>query len=358
MRDYRDRDFVESIEGLMFCVIGNVHPKNRIVSFLKYVPHYESPIRIKWSRSGVKYGRILPYYSAMGVQQTLDFLKKNHPEYIIFDKYRSIELIEVPKEKIKVHYQPEKRLQEILNEPKDPLEEMARELAIRIAEKSGVDLKCFGITGSILLKIHNLKYSDIDLIVYGKENSYKVKETLLELFKDPKTPFTLPYGEILDRWAQDIIKIHPLTLEEAKILYGKYKWNRALYRGRQFSVHPVKLEDEVDEAWEDKIHKPIGIVKIKAKVIDSSDSLFMPAVYIVDNVNMLEGPTPPKPIDKIVSYEGLYFDIANPGDEVIARGKLEFVEDVRRNETYCQVTIGTFEAKGKDYIKPLKWTKP
>ncbi len=355
MRTYRDRDFIESVEGLLFCVIGNVHPENRVIAYLKYVPHFESPIRIKWSRKGIKYGRILPYYSAMGVQQTMKFLKDNYPEYIVFDKYRSIELIEIPKNKIKVHYLPEERLKEILEDPKDPLEEMARELVIKIAEESNVELKYFGITGSILLNIHNIKYSDIDLIVYGKENSYRVKEALLKLYKDPSTPFYMPYGEFLDRWAQDIVRIHPLTLNEAKTLYGKYKWNRALYHNKQFSIHPVKLENEITEKWEDKIHKPIGMIKIKARVVDSSDSLFMPAVYIVEDVHILEGPDPPKPINRIVSYEGLYFDIAEPGDEIIVQGKLEVVEELRKNETYCQVTIGTFEARGKDYIKPIKW---
>ncbi len=357
MRGYRDRDFMESVEGLMFCVIGNVHPSNRVVSFLKYVPNYDSPIRVKWSRNGIRYGRILPYYSAMGVKHTLEFLKKHYPEYIVFDKYRQVELIEVPKDRIKVHYRPEERLQEILDNPTDPLEEMIRELVIRISEESGISLKYFGVTGSILLRIHNLKYSDIDLIVYGKENSYKVKEAILRLLDDPKSPFSRPYGSILEEWAKDITRIHPLTLEEAKILYGKYKWNRILYRGRQFSIHPVKLENEVNEKWEHKIHKPIGIVELRARVVDASDSLFMPAVYLVDNVEILNGARPPKPIDRVVSYEGLYFDIAGEGEEILVKGKLELVNDVGTNEAYCQVTVGTFEAKGEDYIKPAKWLK-
>jgi len=357
LRGFRDRDFIESSEGLLFAVIGNIHPMERVIAYLKYIPRYKSSIRVKWSRNGVQFGRILPYYSAMGVAQTMDFLRKNHPNYIVFDKYRSIELIEIPRNNIKKHYKPEERLKEILNTSRDPLEEQALELITKISEESGVSLDNFGITGSILLKIHNLVYSDIDLIVYGIENSYRVREAVKRLLNIPDSGFYKPVGEVLEEWARDITRIHPLTIEEAKILYSRYKWNRAFYKGRQFSIHPVKLENEVYEKWEDKIVKPLGLVKIRARVIDSRDSIFMPAIYRVDDVKIIEGEAPSKSIRYVVSYEGLYIDLAENNDEIIAYGKLEMVNDIRNSEDYLQVTVGTFEAGGKDYIKPVAWQK-
>ncbi len=355
LRGFRDRDFIESREGLLFAVIGNIHPVDKIIAYLKYIPGYQSTIRVKWSRNGVQFGRILPYYSAMGVAQTMDFLRKNYPHYITFDRYRSVELIEVPIGYIKRHYKPEERLKEIVDESRDPLEEQVLELVTRISEESDVPLDSFGVTGSILLKIHNLVYSDIDLIVYGVENSYRVREAVKKLLDTPNSGFYRPTDKILDEWASDIIRIHPLSFEEAKLLYGKYKWNRVLYGGRQFSIHPVKTENEVNERWEDKIVKPLGLVKIRAKVVDSSNSIFMPAIYCVENVKIIDGKTPSKPIRYVVSYEGLYIDLAREGEEIVAYGKLEAVEDIRRSEEYLQVVIGSFEARGKDYIKPLAW---
>ncbi|MEM3993309.1 MAG: hypothetical protein QXW93_03770 [Desulfurococcaceae archaeon] len=356
MRGFRDRDFLESSDGMIFCVIGNVHPFDRVIAYLKYISHYSSEIRTKWSRNGVMYGRILPYYSAMGVKSTMDYLRKHYPEYIVYDKYRLIELIEVPRQKIKIHYKPEERLRELINSPQDELEELALDLVKELSDEAGISLGNFGITGSILLKIHNLKYSDIDIIVYGKSNGWIIRDTLRRLLHSGRnTRFSPPKGGTLENWSREIISHHPLSLEEAMTLYSKYKWNRAIYRGRQFSVHPVKLEHEVDEKWEDKVHKPLGLVKVKAKVIDASDSIFMPAVYDVDEVRVLEGVASPGRISKIVSYEGLYIDLAEPGDWIIAFGKLEEVEDLRRGDIYYQVTIGTFEAGGRDYIKPLKW---
>ncbi|MEM1677722.1 MAG: hypothetical protein QXV81_04650 [Ignisphaera sp.] len=355
MRGFRDRDFIESREGLLFAVIGNTHPVDRIIAYLKYIPGYQSNIRVKWSRNGLQFGRILPYYSAIGVAQTMDFLRRNYPHYIVFDKYRSIELIEVPRSHINRHYRPEERLRELLSGSRDLLEEQVVELVTRISEESGVSLNNFGITGSILLKIHNLTYSDIDLIVYGIENSYRVRETIKNLLNTPNSGFYRPVGEALEEWARDIVKIHPLSIEEARLLYSKYKWNRAFYKGRQFSIHPVKTEDEVSEKWEDKIVKPLGLVKIRARIADSRNSIFMPAIYSIENAKVIEGVVPPKPIRYVISYEGLYMDLARDGDEIIAYGKLEMVEDVRQSEEYLQVAIGTFEARGKDYIKPVAW---
>ena len=357
MRAFRDRDFVESVEGLIFCVIGNVHPVGRVLGYLKYVANMPSNIRVKWSRNGVMYGRILPFYSATGVRHVLDFLKKNYPEYVVFDRYRNVELIEVPINKIKIHYKPEERLKEIIEDPKDPLEALAKELAMRISEESDVDIKYFGITGSILLKIHNLQYSDIDLVVYGSENAYRVRDALKRLYQEKDSGFSLPTGSILDSWASDIIKIHPLTFEEAKILYSKYKWNRALYKNRQFSIHPVKLENEVNETWEQKIFRPLGLATIRARVVEDKDSIFMPAVYEVEDVRVIDGVEKAKDVRYVVSYEGLYIDLAKKGEEIVAMGKLEEVEDTKRNEKYYQLTIGTFEAGGKDFIKPVAWLK-
>jgi Uncharacterized protein conserved in archaea len=178
MRDFRDRDFIESVDGLIFCVIGNMHPTNRVVSYLKYISHYSSTIRTKWSRNGVVYGRILPYYSAIGVKNTMDYLKVNYPDYVVYDKYRSIELIEVPRQKIKTHFKPEERLREIIDSPKDELEKLALELVKELADEANISLSNFGITGSILLKIHNLKYSDIDIIVYGQRNGWIIRDAL------------------------------------------------------------------------------------------------------------------------------------------------------------------------------------
>ncbi len=356
MREFADRDFLETLEGLMFCVIGNIHPPDRVIAYLKYVPGYDAGHRVKWSKRGTLYGRILPYYSAEGVGRVMEFLEKMYPDYITYDRVLGFKLIEVPKNKIKKHYRPEERLAEILRSPADLLEEEVIEIVSILSEKSGVPPTSMGISGSILLKIHNVEFSDIDLIVYGRRESLKVKDALLELYSDPKSGFEMASGSILEKWAENIVKIHPLTLSEARMLYGRDKWNRALFRGRQFSVHPVKREDEVTENYGDRVFRGIGMVKAVARVVDSSDSIFLPATYLVDYVKVVEGPSS-RNIVEVTSYEGLYCDLASPGEKILVYGKLEHVRDIRRGEEYHRIVVGSFEAGGRDYIKPLRWIK-
>lgn len=354
VRGFRDRDFIEDVNGAVFCVIGNIHPPDRVISYLKYVPGLrDKAVRVKWSRNGKSFSRILPNYSALGVLQVQEYLKSKFSNYVYFDPYMNIEFIAVPRREISRHFLPELRLREIIHEVKDPLEEHALKLVKIISSRSNVNVENIGITGSILLKIHNLQYSDIDLVTYGRENSAKVKAAVKKLLEDEAYGFHRPKGSKLKLWAGEIAKIHPLKVEEAVKLYS-VKWNRAIFQGRQFSIHPVKVEEEVEEEYGRYRYIPKGMVRIRCQVVDDRDSIFLPCRYIVNNVRFLEG-SEVSGIHEVVSYEGLYCDIASNGETITVQGKLEEVEDLYYKLKYFRVTVGTFEAKGMDYIKPDSW---
>jgi len=40
-RKPKDRDFVETLEGLLFCVVGYLHPPDKYTAYLKYSPAAE-----------------------------------------------------------------------------------------------------------------------------------------------------------------------------------------------------------------------------------------------------------------------------------------------------------------------------
>lgn len=359
MRGLRDRDFLEDSDGDLFCVVGNVHPPGKAISYLKYVKGVaERAARVKWSRGGQVYARILPNYSAVGYLEAQAFLRSRKPHYVTYDQFLGIELTAVPMESVVKHYKPEERLEELSSSSSlDDLERLALELVLLIADESGVSLSNFGVSGSLLLKLHNTAFSDIDLVVYGKENSVKVKEAVTQLLDACDKGLSRPEGEALRRWAEDVSKIHPLSLEEAMRLYGS-KWNRALFKGRQFSIHPVKLESEVAETYGDLICKPAGWAKVRCKIIDDSDALYLPCEYDVGSVVVLDTNSKAElKVRKLVSHEGLYSGIASKGEEVIAYGKLEEVCDRRAGEKYHVVHVGSYEMRGLDFIKPLSWAR-
>jgi predicted nucleotidyltransferase len=152
-------------------------------------------------------------------------------------------------------------------------------------------------------------------------------------------------GSALKKWCKEQSLVHPLTVREAEALYAR-TWNKGIFENTPFSVHPVKVEGEVQSGIE--IIKSKGLFEVSASVVDSSDSLFLPATYLVADVRP-EGEF--SSISKVVSYEGLYGDIAGKDDRIMVRGKIEDVFDALGKLQYRRILVGSPEACGSDFIK-------
>jgi predicted nucleotidyltransferase len=249
----------------------------------------------------------------------------------------------IPQEYVKKYYVPEQRLQEILEAPRDPLEEEVRAFVSEIIACTGITEKDFGVTGSILLGIHNPEFSDIDLLVYGLENALKVRTALKERRSARIRPVT---GETLEGWCASVVEHFPLSYGEARYL-AERRWNYGFFGDRYFSIHSTRKDDEIRENYGDRIYRETGVARIRAIVSDAGESLFMPALYKVEEVEVIEGQVDVLPLRGVVSFEGLYRDVVDTGAEIEARGKLESV-----NEQYYRLVIGTTALKGGGYIKP------
>lgn len=350
LRGYRDRDFVSTHEDLLFCVVGNIHPKDRVIAYLKYMPNE----RGSWGREK-RYERVLRSYTTPSVQETLEILEEKYINYLYRSKVLSIRISAVPFRLVETHYKPEETLARLLSlsdekRDLDSLERKVVDLVKIISSESGVANRFLGVTGSILLRIHNPAFSDIDLTVYGYENTLRVKEALKSLYK--KSFVQRFEGAFLEEWAVRKSKQFPISPSEAKEFYNR-TWNRGFFEGNIFSIHPIKLEEEVKERFGERRFISKGLATVQAKIIDISDSSFLPATYRVDEVTVIDGQTVNN-ILEISSYDGFYCDLFQEGEFVEAKGKLEKVIDDRRKITYHRVLVGSFEAHGKDYIKPLK----
>lgn len=352
-KTFRDRDFIMSPDGMFFCVIGNVHPPDRVISYLKYVPREEG-FDSKWRKEGVAYGRILPHYSASGVLQTMEHLRRVQSRYLYLDPNLNIEMIAVPLSDVGFHFLPEERIREISSSSsRDPLEEKIFELASVISRECDLNAGALGVTGSVLLGIHSQRHSDIDLTVYGRESSRRTREGVKRLLDSESEGFERPKGSVLNSWVKEITKIHPLSPDVAKKLYRK-KWNRGLFGNRPFSVHPIKTEADLTQRYGESRFEPLGLVTITCEVEDSADSMFLPCVYSIKNVRVLEGPDLAG-ISELVSYEGFYCDVASVKDEILARGKAERVVSTLDGSHHLRVLVGSFEAEGQDFIALKRW---
>lgn len=319
-------------------MVGEVHPPGRALAYPKYL----------LSEGGVR--RILNFYSVPHVEETIKLLENRYPQYLFHNSFSSLRFPAVPSSLVKTHYKPEEGLRRILSLTGDPLEAKASRLAALLAERSGVPLENFGVTGSILLEIHHPSYSDIDLTVYGLEASLKVREALLNLYGSLGVERLK--GGRLKRWCEEKARLHPLTLREAEEIYRR-TWSRGLFEGTFFSVHPVRADWEVGEAYGERRFKSGSLVEVEATILQAREALFLPAVYLIGEVEALKGRLEGEPCE-LVSFEGLYSGVFEAGEKVRIRGLLERVENLKNGRIHWRILVGSRLAGGSDYVKPCQ----
>ena len=346
MRGFRDRDFLQTREGFFFCVVSPFHPSDRVISYLKYVP---AKLGV-WGRGKKRFRRVMRAYTIPNLLETFDVLERSYPHYLFYSSIYNITMTAVPHEYIVKHFKPEERLAQLFQTSHlDALQRKLLRLVSFLAETSNISLNSFGVTGSILIDIHRPEFSDIDITVYGVNNSLAVKNTLTEAYSSSSSMVQRFKEKTLEAWCENKAQKHPLTLSEALQIY-KRKWNIGLFENTRFSIHPVKLENELTEQYGDKTYHPLSSVTIRAVVHENVDCMFLPAVYRVREVKVVEGSSAVD-IEEVVSYESLYDNLAEVGETIIVRGKLERVLDKKSDREYHRVLVGSPEGKGMEYIK-------
>ena len=345
-RGFRDRDFIRTPEGFFFCVVGSTHPPDRVMAYLKYVPKAGAG---PWARGPTRYYRALREYTMEALRETLAFLK-SYPQYLTFFRAFGTKMSCVPVDRIEEHYRPEERLRELASSSDvDVLEERAVALAYVISDLSGVPMSKMGVTGSILLDIHVPGISDIDLVVYGLKASLAVKEALSKALEAGDAELQRFDEKLARAWCYRKAKTHPLTPEEAREILAR-KWNVGTFLGTRFSVHPVLTEREA-EKYGERLYVPLGTATIRAKVVDATYSIFLPAIYEVELVSVVRGPGL-RDVREVCSYEDIYAGVAEEGEEILVKGKVELVRDLRQASTYYRIVVGSLMG-GDEFIKPL-----
>lgn len=343
---FRDREFIRTPEDLFFCVVGDQHPNDRAVSYLRYIPSDSGG----WGDNGKRFRRAMPEYTVPHLLKNIDYLKKMYSSYVFYSDVFNVEMSAVPHNQVIQHYIPQDKLRQLSElRNQDFLQEKAIEITSYLADVIGIPFESFGITGSVLIDLHNIKFSDIDFTVSGNENGFKLKRALPALFGDKSEPVNYASENIVQKLFSDRMKEHHLSLDEVKAL-NKRQWNYGSYKGTIFSMHPTRSETEKTVKYGDQLFHSEGLVTGKAVISDISESLFNPHIYKIKSFNIIEG-SKCTDIQEIITYSGLYGSIFEEEDEVNIRGKLELVEDCVNETTHHRVVVGSTEAQGHDYIK-------
>lgn len=323
----REGDLIETKAGLIFDVKGLTHPPNKIIAFPRFIP----------DALGNRKRKNASYAKVYALSKRFEFLENNFPQYLVHDTVFDERLCEIPFTDVKKHYKPIEKLQQLRKSRNpDMLETQVLHLAELLKENANIPWNAIGVSGSILAELHTPK-SDIDPIVYGSENCWKVYSALKRLLNDGQELFK-PYRRedlkvLFEFRSKDTAADFEdfVRSESRKTVQGKFA-------GTDYFIRFVKDWNEVKEKYGDVQYRNVGYAKIEAVVADETEAIFTPCKYEIEKVTVIEGPK--LPISEIASFRGRFCEQARAGERVIAQGKVEHVKDIKRDRECYRILLG------------------
>ncbi len=331
----REGDLIKTKSSVVFDVKGLVHPADKIVAFPRFIP----------TPQGNRQGKDTTYGKVYNLSDRFKYLQENHPALIVFDPVFGETMCEVPISDVEEHYKPEEKLWSLRTDKDlNVLESKALQLAETLKKESKIPWSSIGISGSIMAGLITEK-SDIDPLVYGVENCQRAYFALQNLFKDKDSGFK-PYTrmelqELFDFRSKDT----QMSFEDFDLVESR-KAFQGKFMGTDYFIRFVKDWSEVNEQYGDVCFKNSGYGKITANIADSTDALFTPCTYRLQDVRVVEGPKV-APIEEIVSFRGRFCEQAANGEAVEAQGKVELVTNKKTGSEHFRLILGN---KPSDYM--------
>jgi predicted nucleotidyltransferase len=315
--------FIITVDGLIFEVKGVVHPRNRVIAYLRYIPVSDG------------------YKKIYALDEREAYLQSNYPTYLWFSNPHGRVVQSVPNAKIKSILDPIdclKSLRDSTGRVSD-LEQSTVNLVEKLVESTKIEWSDIGVTGSQLIGIAKSD-SDIDLAVFGLDACRKFYSNLSHKFA-AISGVERYNGAVLDehvefRWGA-LTELKPVLreIERTKVLQG-------LFEGYHFFVRLVKTPDDFGHIYGDVSFQMKGQQLVSGIIIEDGDSIFTPCEYMVksDDVPNLR---------KLVSYRGRFTEQISQGASFEARGRLEMVTNHKDDDQYLQLVLGELPT---DYLIP------
>jgi len=325
----RDRDGILTKEGIIFRVLGYSHPRGAYICDTEYASadifQSKDPRAL---RNGGNSGKVFyKFYDDEGWK----FIFNNYPQYTINHKMLDTKVVGIKKTDIDEERLPQKRLKALASKsPTDSLVAATLDVLQVIKKQTKLQTENFGVFGSMLHGFHHADYSDIDLLVYGKDQIIKVREILGELYGDGLSGFNNEFrtSAAMDgkKWRFKHFTVKEfLWHQKRKLIYGLYD-DRETGRTIKAEFEPVKEWNEIQDEYdsETKIeHKTWA--SIKARVTTDTDAPFIPSVYGIEPLEVLSGPKKALEATRVVSYMEEFRLQAKKDEIVIVEGNLEDV---------------------------------
>jgi predicted nucleotidyltransferase len=335
---FRDRDAILTSEGLIFRVFGYTHPPEGYICDAEYAPaelfKSDNPKAFRTDGKSVFY----KFYEDEGWK----FIQKNFPHYMVFHKPLDRKVVGVCCADVAEVRKPEEALGKLVKkQPKDELLKALQKVLDIIIDHSKLSMKDFGVFGSLLHDFYHPKFSDIDIVVYGKDNLAQVRRVLQELYSDSGSSFSNEFEDDSPikgkKWRfKNISPKEFVWHQKHKLIYGVFH-DEASKRTIKVEFEPVKSWSEIhNEYGEIKTITWKGWVKAILLVKDDLEAPFMPSIYHVEPVKIIEGPKV-EDLERVVSYLEEFRMQAWRDETVYVEGNLEKVETT--SKSFHQITL-------------------
>jgi len=347
----RDRDAVETPEGIVFRVYGYDHPPRAYICDAEYAKEtiYRSS-EGRAVREGAR-GRYYKFYEDEGLR----FVKQRFPQYTLVHRALKEPVVAV-EEGVGELRRTDERLHQLLEAVEDPLIEALKELLDHVQSRSTLKPSNFGVFGSLQHGFHHPSYSDIDLVVYGRRELRELRGLLSEAYREAsplKNEFEEPFKP--GRWRFQHYSLEEfLQHQRRKLIYGLFK-PKSLPRWVKVEFEPVRSWSEVVNEYElysDVVKE--GMVTVVARVLRDDDAGFMPSIYEVEVEEVVEGPREASEVQRVVSYVEEFRLQAFKDERILVKGWLEKLEGRRR---LLQVTLTRRERYYEQVVKAMALNK-
>ncbi|MEW1761102.1 nucleotidyltransferase domain-containing protein [Streptomyces cyaneofuscatus] len=307
----RDRDYLLDRSGVIFKVIGDVHPDSHWLGYVKYYPDERGDRTL----FGKTYRQNTVVSKAFGILA-------DRPECYVYSPAIGCVITGAPREDVVLHYSCRHALTALHKSPDlldgSPVSKDLGAIIDWVTGEGAADV--IGVTGSFLVGVAGPS-SDIDLVCYGPRG-YEAAEALFaerSLFR--------PYeGESLTRLylrrARDMAgsSFDMLLRQEARKLQG-------LTAGSGAHVNCEPLRADGDRTFHDVVAQEVGQISVLARITDHRQGLATPALYGIGVEAVLastidEAEVFARRITHLRSYLGAYTGAFREGDTVHLSGRL------------------------------------
>jgi predicted nucleotidyltransferase len=338
----RDRDSIITKEDLVFRVFGYSHPTNVYICDAEYAPaeiyQSDNPKAFRNKGQHVFY----KFYE----DESWKFIQNNYSQYMVFHEMLHKKVIGANHRDIARVRKPDEELIRLVEtKPEDGLITALQKVLEFTTQSSSLSTNDLGVFGSMLHGFHHPKFSDIDFIIYGRKNTVRLCEALQECYRVEssllKNEFETDESIEGKRWKfQNYGPKAYVWHQRRKMIYALFN-DRKTRRVVKTEFEPVKRWEEISNTYDSEARiVQRGWTRMNARVVEDQDAPFVPSIYGVESLKVLDGAKNGIDARRIVSYMEEFRMQARKDEIIRVEGNLEEVITPKGNFyqvalTYC-----------------------